>query len=112
MNKTGSIGLALIYWFIGFLMALAGFGVYLEFASYFPNRSGSEVVYLEQAYPRPKHFFPIAFAVQSVILSFSSSNAIGELDQRPPGLASTDNLFQFCLDTYGELLARCLLIGK
>ncbi|KAJ4325898.1 hypothetical protein N0V84_003284 [Fusarium piperis] len=76
LNKTGSIGLALIYWFIGFLMALAGFGVYLEFASYFPNRSGSEVVYLEQAYPRPKHFFPIAFAVQSVILSFSSSNAI------------------------------------
>ncbi|KAJ3539462.1 hypothetical protein NM208_g5486 [Fusarium decemcellulare] len=76
LNKTGSIGLALIYWFIGFVMAVAAFGVYLEFASYFPNRSGSEVVYLEQAYPRPKHFFPIAFAVQSVVLSFSSSNAI------------------------------------
>ena len=59
-------------------MAVAGFSVYLEFASYFPNRSGSEVVYLEQAYPRPKHLFPVAFAVQSVILSFSSSNAIGE----------------------------------
>ncbi|KAF4981693.1 hypothetical protein FZEAL_2580 [Fusarium zealandicum] len=76
LNKTGSIGLALLYWVIGFIMAVAGFGVYLEFASYFPNRSGSEVVYLEQAYPRPKHFFPIAFAVQSVALSFSSSNAI------------------------------------
>lgn len=59
------------------MMALAGLSVYLELASYFPNRSGSEVVYLEQAYPRPKHFFPIAFAVQSVLLSFSSSNAIG-----------------------------------
>lgn len=58
-------------------MALAGLSVYLELASYFPNRSGAEVVYLEQAYPRPKHFFPIAFAVQSVLLSFSSSNAIG-----------------------------------
>ena len=57
-------------------MAIAGFGTYLELASYFPNRSGSEVVYLEQAYPRPKHFFPIAFAVQSVFISFSSSNAI------------------------------------
>ena len=62
---------------IGFLMAAAGFTVYLELASYFPNRSGSEVVYLEQAYPRPKHFFPVTFAVQSVILSFSSSNAVG-----------------------------------
>lgn len=57
-------------------MAFSGFGTYLELASYFPNRSGSEVVYLEQAYPRPKHFFPIAFAVQSVLLSFGSSNAI------------------------------------
>ncbi|CZR44758.1 uncharacterized protein FPRO_14510 [Fusarium proliferatum ET1] len=76
LNSTGSIGLALIYWFIGFIMAIAGFCVYLEFASYFPSRSGAEVVYLEQAYPRPKHFFPIAYAVQSVVLSFSSSNAI------------------------------------
>ncbi|CAJ2508920.1 Uu.00g139460.m01.CDS01 [Anthostomella pinea] len=76
LNRTGSIGLALIYWAIGILLAVAGFCVYLELASYFPNRSGSEVVYLEQAYPRPKHFFPIAFAVYSVILSFSSSNAI------------------------------------
>ncbi|KAK2038050.1 high-affinity methionine permease [Colletotrichum somersetense] len=76
LNRTGSIGLALMYWVIGFLMASAGFSVYLELASYFPNRSGSEVVFLEQAYPRPRHFFPVAFAVQSVILSFSSSNAV------------------------------------
>ncbi|KAF9880069.1 high affinity methionine permease [Colletotrichum karsti] len=76
LNRTGSVGLALMYWFIGFLMAAAGFSIYLELASYFPNRSGSDVVYLEQQYPRPKHFFPVAFAVQSVILSFSSSNAV------------------------------------
>ena len=76
LGSTGSVGLALVYWAIGFVMAVAGFSTYLELASYFPNRSGAEVVYLEQAYPRPKHFFPIAFAVQSVLLSFSSSNAI------------------------------------
>ncbi|KAI2780126.1 amino acid transporter [Daldinia loculata] len=76
LNSTGSVGLALIYWTIGILLAIAGFSVYLELASYFPNRSGSEVVYLEQEYPRPKHFFPVTFAVYSVILSFSSSNAI------------------------------------
>ncbi|XWW96152.1 hypothetical protein V2A60_004124 [Cordyceps javanica] len=76
LKSTGSIGLALMYWAIGALMAVAGFGTYLELASYFPNRSGSEVVYLEQAYPRPKYLFPIVFAVQSVILSFSSSNAV------------------------------------
>ncbi|RYP61398.1 hypothetical protein DL769_007721 [Monosporascus sp. CRB-8-3] len=76
LNSTGSVGLALIYWFIGFLMACSGVCVFLELAGYFPNRSGAEVVYLEQAYPRPKHFFPVAFAVQSVVLSFSSSNAV------------------------------------
>ncbi|KAI0818091.1 high-affinity methionine permease [Xylaria sp. FL0064] len=76
LGATGSVGLALIYWVIGILLACAGLAVYLELASYFPNRSGSEVVYLEQAYPRPRHFFPITFAFYSVVLSFSSSNAI------------------------------------
>uniref|UniRef100_A0A8H7TTU6 Uncharacterized protein n=1 Tax=Bionectria ochroleuca TaxID=29856 RepID=A0A8H7TTU6_BIOOC len=76
LRLTGSVGLALVYWVIGFLLAVAGLGVHLEFTSYFPTRSGSEVVWLEQSYPRPKHFFPVTYAVQTVLLSFSSSNAI------------------------------------
>ncbi|KAG9229484.1 LAT family L-amino acid transporter [Amylocarpus encephaloides] len=76
LTGTGSVGLSLIFWFIGSLIAARSLSVYLEYASYFPNRSGSEVVYLEQAYPRPKYLLPLAFAAQSVILSFSSSNAI------------------------------------
>ncbi|KAF7563159.1 hypothetical protein G7046_g957 [Stylonectria norvegica] len=76
LKGTGSVGLALIYWSLGFVTSVTAFAVYLEFASYFPNRSGSEVVYLEQAFPRPKWLFPTAFAFQSVVLSFSSGNAI------------------------------------
>ncbi|KAL7756653.1 hypothetical protein ACKLNR_013646 [Fusarium oxysporum f. sp. zingiberi] len=76
LRLTGSVGLALVYWVIGFLLAVAGLAVYMEFTSYFPNRSGSEVVWLVQGFPRPKHLFPVAFAVQSVLLSFSSSNVI------------------------------------
>lgn len=76
LGGTGSIGLALIFWTLGFFISLASLAMYLEFASYFPNRSGSEVVYLEQAFPRPKYFFPLTFAVQTVALSFSASNAI------------------------------------
>ncbi|KAF5512992.1 High-affinity methionine permease [Colletotrichum aenigma] len=76
LKGTGSVGLSMIYWALGFLTSIASFSVYLEFASYFPNRSGSEVVYLEQAYPRPKWLFPTAVAFQSVALSFSSGNAI------------------------------------
>lgn len=68
----------MFYWVIGLLISLAGISVYLEFASYFPSRSGSDVVYLEQAYPKPRYLWPVAFAVQTVILSFVSSNVIGE----------------------------------
>lgn len=70
----------MIYWALGFVTSITSFSVYLEFASYFSNRSGSEVVYLEQAYPRPKWLFPTAFAFQTIVLSFSSGNAIGKWD--------------------------------
>jgi amino acid transporter len=66
----------MIFWTIGFFTSVSSLSVYLEYAAYFPSRSGSEVAYLEQAFPRPKWFFPTTFAIQSVILSFSSSNAV------------------------------------
>lgn len=77
LRSLGSVGLTLVYWPIGLFISLAGISVYLEFTAYFPSRSGAEVVYLEQAYRKPRFFFPVAFAVQTVILSFVSSNAIG-----------------------------------
>ncbi|RXW21755.1 hypothetical protein EST38_g4092 [Candolleomyces aberdarensis] len=76
LKGVGSIGLSLIFWVIGYFFAGAQLAVYLEYASYFPHRSGADVAYLEKAYPRPRFLMPTAFAVQSVILSFSSSNAI------------------------------------
>ncbi|KAH9481473.1 High-affinity methionine permease [Psilocybe cubensis] len=76
LSAVGSVGLSLIFWVIGYLFAGASLAVYLEYASYFPHRSGAEVAYLEKAYPRPRFLIPTAFAVQSVLLSFSSSNAI------------------------------------
>ncbi|KAL1901117.1 hypothetical protein Sste5346_002184 [Sporothrix stenoceras] len=76
LSGTGSVGLSMIFWVIGFFMSLSSLAVYLEFAAYFPNRSGAETVYLEQAYPRPRFLFPVAFAFQTVVLSFSSSNSI------------------------------------
>ena len=42
---------------------------YTELASLFPGRSGAEVVFLEQAYPRPRFFVPTTFAITSVLLS-------------------------------------------
>ncbi|KAK3316876.1 amino acid permease-domain-containing protein [Apodospora peruviana] len=73
---TGSVGMSMIFWALGFLTSVSSLSVYLEYAAYFPNRSGSEVVYLEQAFPRPKWLFPTMFAFESVALSFTSGNAI------------------------------------
>ncbi|KAK9770065.1 putative High-affinity methionine permease [Seiridium cardinale] len=76
LSGTGSVGLSMVYWGLGFVTSATSLSIYLEYMAYFPNRSGSEVVYLEQAYPRPRYFFPTTFAFQSVVLSFSSGNAI------------------------------------
>ncbi|KAL5117335.1 hypothetical protein ACEQ8H_004780 [Pleosporales sp. CAS-2024a] len=76
LQGTGSVGLSLIFWTFGFFTSISSLAVYLEYAAYFPSRSGSEVAYLEQAFPRPKWFFPTTFAVQTVILSFDSGNAV------------------------------------
>ncbi|KAK9851255.1 hypothetical protein MYU51_010989 [Penicillium brevicompactum] len=78
LSGTGSVGVSFVYWTLGYLICLTSGAVYLEFTAYFPSRSGSEVVFLEQAYPSPKWLFPTTFAVQSVILSFGSANATGE----------------------------------
>lgn len=42
----------------------------------FLNRSGGQVAYLEQAYPKSAFLFPVAYAFFTVVFSFSSSNAI------------------------------------
>jgi hypothetical protein len=51
-------------------MTTAGLSIYSELASMFPHRSGAEVVYLEQAYPRPKFLVSISFAVTAILMSF------------------------------------------
>ncbi|KAI1846225.1 hypothetical protein JX265_010602 [Neoarthrinium moseri] len=75
LTGTGSVGVAMIWWALGFFTSASSLSVYMEYLAYFPNRSGSEVVYLEQAYPRPRYLFATAFAFQSVVLSFGSANA-------------------------------------
>lgn len=58
------------------ILELAALAVYLEYASLYPNRSGGQVAYLEQAYPRPAFLFPTTYALFTVALSSSSSNAV------------------------------------
>ncbi|KAI5122269.1 hypothetical protein M0805_002350 [Coniferiporia weirii] len=76
LNSVGSTGLFFLTWILAPVFAVAGLSLYSELACMFPNRSGAEVVYLEQAYPRPRFLVPVSFAVTTVLLSFSATNSI------------------------------------
>jgi amino acid transporter len=68
------------------LTSMIGMGIYttpssvlssVELSSIIgPLRSGAEVAYLEQAYPRPPLLFPMTYGIVSVVLSGSGINAI------------------------------------
>ncbi|KAG5358983.1 High-affinity methionine permease [Yarrowia sp. E02] len=76
LKGVGSIGASLMLWLLGIIISFSGFAVYTEFASMYPKRAGADVAYLEKAFPKPKYLMPVVFAVISVLLSYSASNAI------------------------------------
>jgi hypothetical protein len=57
------------------------------------NRQASDVMYLEQAYPRPGYLLRVAFALHSVLLSFNSIDCI-------------DNCFYLLLGAISQLLFK------
>lgn len=75
-KNLGSVGASILIWVVGIILSFAGLAVYTELASYYPTRAGAEVVYLEKAYRKPRYLLPVTFALQTVLLSFSSSNAV------------------------------------
>ncbi|KAF8656226.1 hypothetical protein AX16_002662 [Volvariella volvacea WC 439] len=76
LSSVGSPGLLLVYWALTPVFAFAGLALYSEYASMYPKRSGGQVAYLEEAYPRPRFMVSAVFAINAVLLSFSASNAI------------------------------------
>ncbi|CUM45803.1 uncharacterized protein AC631_05775 [Debaryomyces fabryi] len=76
VQSIGSIGASYVLWVVGFLIALFEIFIYIEFVTYFQRRSGGDVAYLEQAYPKPDFLVPTTYAAVSVLLSFLNSSAI------------------------------------
>ncbi|KAF9690577.1 hypothetical protein EKO04_011330 [Ascochyta lentis] len=76
LRALDSVGLSILYWIFGFIIAATTLAIYLEYASLYPNRSGGQVAYLEQAFPKPAFLFPVTYAFFTVVFSFSSSNAV------------------------------------
>ena len=62
-------------WVLGFLLSFCGLFVWLEFGTMIP-RSGGEKVYLEAVYKKPKFLATVIFAMNAVLLGFSSASCI------------------------------------
>ncbi|KAK9234557.1 amino acid permease-domain-containing protein [Lipomyces kononenkoae] len=76
LKSMGSVGASYVLWVSGFIVALFQVFVYIEYVTYFKQRSGGEVAYLEQAYPRPKFLMPTLFAAITLVFSYLNSSAL------------------------------------
>ncbi|QRV79336.1 amino acid permease [Ceratobasidium sp. AG-Ba] len=72
IRSVGSVGMLLVMYIIAPLVTYAGLTVYIELASMCGHkRSGAEVVYLEQAYPRPKYLVSTTFAITTLLAGYA-----------------------------------------
>ncbi|CAE6410754.1 unnamed protein product [Rhizoctonia solani] len=70
LRSVGSVGMLIVLYMLVPLITLAGLMVYIEMTSMCGHkRSGAEVVYLEEAYPKPRFLLPTAFALITALLS-------------------------------------------
>lgn len=75
VKAVGSVGLSLLLWILGAIIAACGLAVALEYGCMLP-RSGGEKVYLEFTYRKPRYLTSTLMAVQAVLLGFTASNCI------------------------------------
>lgn len=75
VKAVGSVGLSLLLWILGAVIAACGLAVSLEYGCMLP-RSGGEKVYLEFTYRNPRFLASTLMAVQAVVLGFTVSNCI------------------------------------
>ncbi|AET38178.1 Mup1p Ecym_2450 [Eremothecium cymbalariae DBVPG len=75
LELSGSVGLSLILWVIGSLIALAGLYVYMEFGTAIP-RNGGEKNYLEFIFKKPKFFVTSMYAAYVFFLGWAAGNSV------------------------------------
>ncbi|TDL24519.1 amino acid transporter [Rickenella mellea] len=75
LKASGSVGMSLVVWTVGALVAAAGTAVYIELGTGLP-RSGGEKNYLEYIYRRPRFFATCMYSMYALFLCFSSANCV------------------------------------
>ncbi|PWN44157.1 amino acid transporter [Ceraceosorus guamensis] len=75
LAQSGSVGMSLLYWVIGAIVAAAGFAVYAEWATALP-KNGGELNYLQHAYRKPKYLILTMYSAQALLLGQAAGNAL------------------------------------
>ncbi|KAF8189454.1 APC amino acid permease [Mycena galopus ATCC 62051] len=105
--SSGSVGIALLMWVLGALIAIAGTTVYVELGTGLP-RSGGEKNYLEYMYRRPKFMVSCTYCVYTLIAGSSAPNGLvfGEHNPRigPPANTFNTRLIAFLVLTFSLLM--------
>ncbi|ORY63341.1 amino acid permease [Pseudomassariella vexata] len=72
---SGSVGLSLIMWVVGMIIALAGTAVFIEFGTAIP-KNGGEKNYLEYVFTKPKFLTSALYTGYVVLLGWASGNSV------------------------------------
>lgn len=75
LRSSGSVGVALIMWVLGALIAAYGTAVYMELGTGLP-RSGGEKNYLEYIYRRPRFLATCVYSVYGLISGMAAANSV------------------------------------
>ncbi|KAF9446973.1 high affinity methionine permease [Macrolepiota fuliginosa MF-IS2] len=74
LGFSGSIGMALLLWVLGALIALAGMQVFIVWGTEFP-RNGGEKNYLEYLFPHPRRLITSVYAAYASLLAWAAAIA-------------------------------------
>ncbi|PPQ78960.1 hypothetical protein CVT25_002289 [Psilocybe cyanescens] len=75
LGFSGSVGLSLVMWIIGAVIASAGMQVYIIWGTALP-RNGGEKNYLEHLFPKPKRLITSIYAANAVLLAYAAGNCL------------------------------------
>ncbi|KAF9446972.1 high affinity methionine permease [Macrolepiota fuliginosa MF-IS2] len=72
---TGSVGLSLLLWLLGTLIAAAGMQTYIVWGTAFP-KNGAEKNYLEYLFPKPAYLTTCIYAANSSLMGWAAGNSL------------------------------------
>ncbi|KAH9481926.1 High-affinity methionine permease [Psilocybe cubensis] len=75
LGFSGSVGLSLVMWIIGAVIAAAGMQVYIIWGTALPQ-NGGEKNYLEHLFPKPRRLITSIYAANAVLLAYAAGNCL------------------------------------